>query len=482
MNDLLLRKSPLDSTPMKLVQIGTVKSPEWVPSRFNARTRSSDGNLIIWNTLTGAINVIEAKNRPIVERMLKKKGFSAELKGIVKYLHDRGFIVAKGTDEYRRLRVLAAQQQYRNDLLELIILPSEDCNFRCVYCYEDFSRGTMLPSVRQNIKKFVEKRIPDLNTLAVSWFGGEPLYGWEAVEELAPFFVEIAEKNDVTYGSHMTTNGYLLTPDVVDKLLSWKITDFQITLDGVEHHHDKKRPARDGQPTFNRIMSNLQAMHQRDDHFSVGIRVNYDRENLPYMEEFFTRLQQEFGGDRRFSSLLHAVGLWGGPNDATLPVCGVDDIGDIESQLSMSAASKGLNIGRGSLRNMAGAGKHVCYAARPYNLIIGADGTLMKCTIALNAQDYNIVGKLMDDGSLLIDPDKFAVWVELPYEVDQVCQKCYLLPGCQGMSCPMIRIEQNTQPCPAVKSNLHKELRTTFEIGKESARLSRVEQQSAAAG
>src|SRR3712207_7092344 len=32
------------------------------------------------------------------------------------------------------------------------LLASEDCNFRCTYCYEDFARGTMQPEVREGIK------------------------------------------------------------------------------------------------------------------------------------------------------------------------------------------------------------------------------------------------------------------------------------------------------------------------------------------
>ena len=32
----------------------------------------------------------------------------------------------------------------------------------------------------------------------MSWFGGEPLYGWEAVEDLAPFFMEMADEHEVT--------------------------------------------------------------------------------------------------------------------------------------------------------------------------------------------------------------------------------------------------------------------------------------------
>ena len=48
----------------------------------------------------------------------------------------------------------------------------------------------MQPWVRTGIKRLVEKRLDGLRTLRISWFGGEPLYGFAAIEDLAPFFVE----------------------------------------------------------------------------------------------------------------------------------------------------------------------------------------------------------------------------------------------------------------------------------------------------
>ena len=129
---------------------------------------------------------------------------------------------------------------YRQDVLELILLASEDCNFRCTYCYEDFQRGTMLPSVREGVKKMVERRAPHLKQLTVGWFGGEPLYGFQAMEDLGPFFIDIAEKHSIRYVSHITTNAYLLTPDVAEKLMAWQVLNFQITLDGMREQHDAK--------------------------------------------------------------------------------------------------------------------------------------------------------------------------------------------------------------------------------------------------
>ena len=41
-----------------------------------------------------------------------------------------------------------------------------------------------------------------------------------------------------------------------------------------------------------------------------------------------------------------------------------------------------------------GSAREVCYAARPYNFIVGASGKLMKCTIALDTQDANVLGRI----------------------------------------------------------------------------------------
>ena len=463
------KQSPLDAieaAPAPLVQIQpAAKKSQWIPSKYNLRTTGGDGNYIVWNSLSGAISVFKPEQKAVVQELLQK-GYTGENKGIIKYLSDRGLIVPKGTNEYRQIQLGFGQTHYRQDILELILLASEDCNFRCEYCYEDFPRGTMLPAVREGVKRMVENRAANLRQLTVGWFGGEPLYGFEAMEDLAPFFIEIAEKYSINYTSHITTNAFLLTPDVAEKLLAWKVRHFQITLDGLAEQHDKKRPGRDGESTFDTIFANLKSLKQREEIFSVRIRVNYDRDNHPHLEGLLELIQQEFAGDPRFAVAFHGIGKWGGPNDAGLPVCGADETKRVKAKLQKSAIDKGLNL-KGTLRDMNSPGKGVCYAARPYNYIVGADGKLMKCTVALDKADHNIVGQLTSDGEMHMKVENYALWVEPAFEGDTGCQKCSLLPSCQGISCPLIRIEENKRPCGATpKRNLRNELLATYETAK----------------
>lgn len=473
----VLIESPLDSsptTPGNLVHIQPLrKEAQWVPSRYNALASNNDGSTIIWNTLSGAINVFKPEQKPILDDFLNNE-HSGELSGLAKYLSDRGFIVAKEVDEYRQYQLAFGEQHYRTDYLELILLASEDCNFRCTYCYEDFPRGTMLPSVRESIKKLLLKRARSLHRLSIGWFGGEPLYGFKAIEDLAPFFMGLASDYSLDYSSHITTNAFLLTPDIAGKLLAWNISRYQITIDGLPEQHNRKRPTREGGETFQTILANLRALKDRRDNYSVRIRVNYDRENLPYIEGLLTLIQGEFGGDERYRVAFHPVGKWGGPNDKELTVCGIHEGFQSKLQLQKSANSKGLNVA-GTLRELTGLGSNACYAARPYNFIVGADGKLMKCTVALDKEEHNVVGRLSDDGEFLLDRDKYARWVEPAFEGDAACRNCILLPTCQGVSCPLIRIEDKHRPCTATpKPNLKNELLAMPEMHKKKVHLKRV--------
>jgi len=154
----ILRESPLDHIPppsKEALQKPPAAPGRWIASRYNIQTRTDDGRLIVWNTFRGSMSVFPAEQRDTVKALITKRGYEGELHGLAGYLRDRGFLIAEGTDEYRLFQHDFGTQHYRQDALELILLASEDCNFRCQYCYEDFTRGTMKPQVREAVKKLV---------------------------------------------------------------------------------------------------------------------------------------------------------------------------------------------------------------------------------------------------------------------------------------------------------------------------------------
>ena len=132
-------------------------------SRFNVRV--ADGEYLrLYNSYTGKISKFTGEEAEIVEELLKVRELEAvesqdEVRsGLIQHLQNKGFLVKNRVNEFQ----LATAQKYNmlaeNRMLQLIILPNEDCNFRCTYCYEDFLKSEMKESVQQGILNFLEKR------------------------------------------------------------------------------------------------------------------------------------------------------------------------------------------------------------------------------------------------------------------------------------------------------------------------------------
>jgi uncharacterized protein len=472
-----MQSSPLDRGPAAaprsegpLVQLGYAPPRRWIPSRYTSRALGEDGRLLLWNTLTGVISAFGVEERERVVQRLSPAGVAEPLDRTAEYLRRRGFLVPQQADELGQFRYRYHQEQWRGDRLQLILLASEDCNFRCVYCYEKFRNGTMSPEVREGIRNLVSRRAPRLSELGATWFGGEPLYGWEAVEELSPFFQATADRHGLAHAQTMTTNGYLLTEERATRLLSWGCRSYQITVDGLAAEHDCKRAGRDGSPTHAVILDNLRSLKQRrGDDFAVAIRVNFDQENVPRLGAFLEALSEDFAGDRRFTLRFRAVGAWGGENDDALRTCGVGERRQVLRSLREKAADEGLKAEGGI--GAARFGREACYAARPYNFIVGATGKVMKCTVVLDELAENVVGRIRPDGTLELDDARMGQWVNPHWEHDALCPKCHILPTCQGASCPLSRVTENRRTCSTIKSELKYEMRHTLRQAARPVRL-----------
>jgi uncharacterized protein len=404
------------------------------------------------------MSVFKPELVPQILDALSRHSTGKKPENVIKFLSDRGFLVGGDVDEFRRFQYVFAREHYGKDRLQLFLLASEDCNFRCKYCYEQFARGTMQPNIRLGVKRYLTKQVPRLRRFRLEWFGGEPLYGMEVIADIAPLALELAEKHSVEYGSKITTNAYLLTPDVLDRLLAWRIMEYQITLDGPPEFHNRYRPGRDGSPTFDTILNNLKAMQGRHDDFHVMLRVNFDQDNASSLDQLLDILQRELHADQRFRLVFRNIRRWGGAGDEQLNICTPEETKEVYGRMETEARKRGLLL-TGTVHNVAGLGARVCYAARPNSFIIGATGKVMKCTIDLDSNDRNVVGSINETGELILDDNKMALWTELAFERDKKCQKCTMLPTCAGMSCPLTRLQNNESPCIAARTSFKESLR-----------------------
>ncbi|WP_328958999.1 radical SAM protein [Kitasatospora purpeofusca] len=300
--------------------------------------------------------------------------------------------------------------------LHLILLPTEQCNFRCTYCYEDFEIGRMHRDTVLGVKRLLDRRLPTLESLSISWFGGEPLLAKGLIEEVSAHIVESPSRPDLHYQADMTTNGYLLDLPTVEKLFSLGVRLYQISLDGPAQMHDRTRIRANGKGSFERIWKNLTAMRESNIPVNTVLRIHVNPENLDTMPEFLARVRDEFLADDRFTVHLKPVERMGGPNDSTMEILGSEARAKAMSDLRAVLAEGGR-----SGREFAGS--DVCYASRANSLVIRANGTIGKCTVGLT-DPANMIGTLEPDGALRIDNARLSPWVRGWAERDWSSVQC----------------------------------------------------------
>jgi uncharacterized protein len=321
-----------------------------------------------------------------------------------------------------------------NNVLHLILMPTEACNFRCVYCYEEFKYKRMEPWVVRGVKTWIARRAPELRHLNLSWFGGEPLLATDLIEEIMTDARRLAEANpELQLGSNMTTNGYTLGRPTFERLLQLGVSDYQVSFDGPREFHDRKRVLAGGKGTFDRIWGNLIAAREVPDNFTITVRVHVDRENQGAIPDLIDQYEACFGGDRRFDLFIRGLSRLGGPNDANLDILQGEEGAEVLDRLRENARARGLTLAE------ATQGVPICYASRANSFVVRSNGRLNKCTIALEHPN-NQVGMIREDGTVAIDPPRMAQWMRGLKTEDLGELKCPMIGYADAGSSTAIRL------------------------------------------
>lgn len=398
---------------------------------------SAKGKYYLFHTRYGSIVSVDSNKKTQLLQILQEPDLYNQIKGY-ETLCKFGFLIPSETNEFQNVYGRQILKNYcRNNYLELTIMPTEQCNFRCVYCYENFEKTIMSEFVQEAIIRFVKRELANHKGLSVGWFGGEPLLAMAVIERLSEQFIEICRQLKKPYISSMTTNGYLLNEEVFERLQKLHVNHFQITIDGDRKTHDNQRVLRGGAPTYEQIMSNLNDIqcNAKGKLWSISLRTNVTKNTIQNVDTFKKEIIAPFNADSRFYIMLRK--MWTNDTSEADSLLCTDE--EFESFLEQ------CEIGKDSLYQdyqFAHDLNFICYAANPNSLIFGSDGTIYKCTVALY-DDINQIGRIQKDGNIFIDEEKMCYWIAPRAGKTEDCLTCANYAACVSRCCPY----KQDRPC-----------------------------------
>lgn len=340
-------------------------------------------------------------------------------------------IVNDSVDEARELIVRFSEFDRDLRTFGIIVNPTLDCNLRCWYCYESHKKGSMLGDmVLSSLKKLICRKlaIPGFRHLSVSFFGGEPLIGWDRVViPLLEYSVEECEKRDISFSTGFTTNGVLLSEKKFKRLLELGLRDrasFQISFDGNRMFHDNSRVGVNKTPTYDTIMHNVRL--GADMGFSMHLRFNYTPANLASFIDVLSELM-EFPEESRKNIQCNFQQVW---------QTGDDEPGIKDRVLEIINQFRGEGIHIDSDIRFS---RHLCYADTENNIVVNHDGLLFKCT-AREFSKENSEGILLEDGTLRWN-ERYHQRMNIKY-ANEACIQCRIMPICNG-GCSQNKLDRN---------------------------------------
>ena len=228
----------------------------------------------------------------------------------------------------------------------------------------------------------------------------------------------------------MTTNGYLLTPQVYDELIKHNIKQFQITIDGFADTHDKMRPKADGGKTWDTIIKNLEYIDSKDDKISILLRTNYNHINKDSLDKFYDYINKKFTNSK-FTFQLEPVTDFSNNVDTEL----IDKSSKDETKTIYDNINK-FNRSQENVLNPLRKLSSVCKCSYKNSYTISSEGLLTKCEHCYDEVRYT-VGRLDKDKGIIFY-DNIKEW-NTDFELKE-CEDCIIYPLCAARSCPARKV------------------------------------------
>jgi uncharacterized protein len=266
-------------------------TPTVQSSLFNLRVPLRDrSDVFLMNTLTDAQIIVSSDVAALLDRADSSDGvsldeFAGDEIDALDTLRENGFIVADRHAERRQVDDFFTTVKSDASELHVTVLTTLQCNMACDYCFQGdhgdhnkFADKMSLETAARTgdwIERELDRVRPE--SLTLMFFGGEPLLNLPVMYYLAERMWGATQARGLGMAISIITNGLLLTPEVVERLEPFGLGGIKITLDGDRDAHNRMRPMRGGQGTFDRIVENIRRVADR---VRISIGGNFDESSV----------------------------------------------------------------------------------------------------------------------------------------------------------------------------------------------------------
>jgi len=425
------------------------------PSLFNVRVPLEDsGDVFLMNTFTDAQLIVSSDVVELLDKLNSAdSAVDANERAALEQLAEHGFLVHDRIEERQSLEAYFADVRESTETLNVTVLTTLQCNFACGYCIQgdhgDYNRNAarMSADTASRVAEWTEARMRAISPrrLVVTFFGGEPLLNLPIMYALAERLHATCRERGVELLINIITNGLLLTPEVVERMNRYGLNGIKITLDGDRDAHNRMRPLRGGQGTFDKIVANIRQVAHLT---KIAIGGNFDAdtvESYPALLDYLR--EQEFASRLTRVNFKPVIRETQAPAKGIIPLTVVGAAGKPLNGACMTSAGTGVSRAcdacdladdqmsflRAETKKRGFAtsdGVHMgpCEIHRTHAYTIGPDGSLFGCPgFAGEAQQSigHIDGR--DDASrsqALRNYERLAAW--------QACRDCAFIPVCAG--------------------------------------------------
>lgn len=372
----------------------------------------------VYNTFSGALSELSDINGK--ERLINfEQAPTEEIDDFYKAAIANGFIIKSEVDETQILNFYRSNVICQNEQSVYEILPTTACNARCFYCFEEGVKiKTMTLETAKKVCDFIINNNHNKKRILIQWFGGEPLLMPNIITYITQTLDENLAKKGVEIVYQMTTNGSLITEDMIELFKNvWHISKVQITLDGTKKEYEARKKYVNFPNAFEKVIENINLL--ADNGITVAIRLNYDRNNINDILDLIDYLGTSITSKNKV--ICYAYPLFG--TDAS-SAPDVRETALLLVDINKKIVENNLSHGKNTFTLHFVTSK--CYACLRNSFLINPEGNLAKCSMAMNEDEF--IGNVSTPISLT---SKYLNWcsTELP---NSECYSCKFLPLCQG--------------------------------------------------